>query len=110
MAPGGTSLLEDGGVATTGGVTTTGDAATIGCGADPAGTSETGSGGVETGDVHLPASHTRSPLQSMSFVHCACATKLESNIELPLNRAQTARPRIARKLAALAAFRHWGLN
>jgi len=34
------------------------------------------SGGADDefgGDVHLPASQTRSPLQSVSFVHCALA-------------------------------------
>src|SRR5258705_10285691 len=63
-----------------------------------------GGAGGTPGDVHLPASHTRSPLQSMSLVHCAWASALARNTAPPLDKAQIARPRMAEKLAVKAAF------
>jgi hypothetical protein len=60
--------------------------------------------GDAAGDVHLPASHTRSPLQSVSFVHCARAEALANSSVVPLKTAQTARPRISGKLAAYVAL------
>lgn len=53
--------------------------------------------------MHLPASQTRSPLQSVSLVHWALASALTNNTLAPLNSVQTARPRMVEKLAAVAA-------